>query len=51
MPVIMLTGRCLRLAADGEIPAHVEEMLASPPALQAMRAALVEVTQRRTGAS
>jgi len=45
-PVIMLTGWGQRLAADGEIPAHVDQMLAKPPKLQALRAALAQVTQR-----
>ncbi|MBI5719323.1 MAG: PAS domain-containing protein [Burkholderiales bacterium] len=47
MPVIMLTGWGQRLAADGEIPAHVDQMLAKPPKLQALRAALAHVTRRR----
>jgi DNA-binding response OmpR family regulator len=45
-PVIMLTGWGQRLAADGEIPSHVDQMLAKPPKLQALRAALAQVTQR-----
>ena len=45
-PVIMLTGWGQRLAADGEIPAHVDQMLAKPPKLQALRAALAHVTGR-----
>jgi len=45
-PVIMLTGWGQRLAADGEIPAHVDQMLAKPPKLQALRAALAHVTQQ-----
>ncbi|HSI58477.1 MAG TPA: response regulator, partial [Ideonella sp.] len=50
-PVIMLTGWGQRLAADGEIPAHVDQMLAKPPKLQALRAALAQVTQHGTEAS
>jgi CheY-like chemotaxis protein len=44
--VIMLTGWGQRLAADGEIPAHVDQMLAKPPKLQALRAALAQVPRR-----
>lgn len=47
-PVIMLTGWGQRLAADGEIPAHVDQMLAKPPKLQALRAALAQATRRGT---
>jgi CheY-like chemotaxis protein len=43
MPVIMLTGWGQRLVADGEIPAHVDQVLAKPPKLQALRAALAHV--------
>jgi ActR/RegA family two-component response regulator len=43
-PVIMLTGWGQRLAADSEIPAHVDQMLAKPPKLQALRAALALAT-------
>jgi CheY-like chemotaxis protein len=45
-PVIMLTGWGQRLAADGEMPAHVDQMLAKPPKMQALRAALAQVTRR-----
>jgi signal transduction histidine kinase/ActR/RegA family two-component response regulator len=45
-PVIMLTGWGQRLAADGEMPAHVDQMLSKPPKMQALRAALAQVTRR-----
>ena len=48
-PVIMLTGWGQRLAADGEIPAHVDQLLAKPPKLQTLREALARVTRRGTG--
>jgi signal transduction histidine kinase/ActR/RegA family two-component response regulator len=41
-PVIMLTGWGQRLAADGEIPAHVDCMLNKPPKLADLRRALVQ---------
>jgi PAS domain S-box-containing protein len=44
-PVIMLTGWGQRLAADGDIPAHVDQMLAKPPKLQDLRAALAHATR------
>jgi CheY-like chemotaxis protein len=46
-PVIMLTGWGQRLVADNEIPAHVDQMLAKPPKLAALRAALAHATRRR----
>lgn len=48
-PVIMLTGWGRRLAAEGEIPPHVDLMLAKPPKLQALRAALAQVTREAVG--
>lgn len=48
-PVIMLTGWGRRLAAEGDIPPHVDLMLSKPPKLQALRAALAQVTQRTEG--
>jgi len=47
-PVIMLTGWGQRLATDGEVPAHVDQMLAKPPKMQALRAALAQVTRRES---
>jgi len=47
-PVIMLTGWGQRLAADGEIPAHVDQLLAKPPKLQTLREALARATRRGT---
>jgi PAS domain S-box-containing protein len=48
LPVIMLTGWGQRLVEDGEIPVHVNLMLAKPPKLQALRAAIAQVTGRRS---
>src|SRR5262249_42716100 len=39
-PVIMLTGWGQRLVATGDIPAHVDFVLAKPPKLQELRATL-----------
>ena len=44
-PVILLTGWGQRLVADGEIPAHVDQVLSKPPKLRDMRAALAHVTR------
>jgi PAS domain S-box-containing protein len=49
-PVILLTGWGQRLVADGEIPAHVDQVLSKPPKLRDMRAALAHVT-RSSGAA
>jgi PAS domain S-box-containing protein len=49
-PVIMLTGWGQRLAADGDIPQHVDQMLAKPPKVQSLRAALALATRPRRGA-
>jgi PAS domain S-box-containing protein len=43
-PVLMLTGWGRRLADDGDIPEHVDLMLAKPAGLQALRAALVQLS-------
>lgn len=50
-PVIMLTGWGRRLQAEGEIPPHVDRMLAKPPKLNEIRQALAELRQPelRTG--
>jgi len=50
-PVIMLTGWGQRIAADGDIPAHVDQLLAKPPKLQVLRAALAQVARRGPDAS
>ncbi len=39
-PVIMLTGWGQRLIADGDIPAHVDQVLSKPPKLKDLREAL-----------
>jgi hypothetical protein len=44
-PVFMLTGWVHRLAADGDIPAQVDQMLAKPLKLQDLRAALAHATR------
>jgi signal transduction histidine kinase/ActR/RegA family two-component response regulator len=40
-PVILLTGWGARLQAEGDLPAHVELVLAKPPKLRDLREALV----------
>jgi signal transduction histidine kinase/ActR/RegA family two-component response regulator len=40
-PVILLTGWGARLQAEGDLPAHVEMVLAKPPKLRDLREALV----------
>jgi signal transduction histidine kinase/ActR/RegA family two-component response regulator len=42
-PVILLTGWGQRLIATNDAPAHVDKVLAKPPRLQELRAALVEL--------
>jgi CheY-like chemotaxis protein/anti-sigma regulatory factor (Ser/Thr protein kinase) len=39
-PVIMLTGWGERMAAEGDIPPHVDQVLSKPPKLRDLRAAL-----------
>ncbi|HEY8507237.1 MAG TPA: ATP-binding protein, partial [Steroidobacteraceae bacterium] len=43
-PIIMLTGWGQRLLTEKEIPAHVDRVLAKPPKLRELRAALAELT-------
>ncbi len=51
-PVILLTGWGHRLVAEGDIPAHVDRVLAKPPKLRELREALSKLCwQRSTGAS
>jgi PAS domain S-box-containing protein len=50
VPVIMLTGWGQRLAADGEVPVHVDLMLAKPPKLPTLRAAIAQVTRQASAA-
>jgi DNA-binding response OmpR family regulator len=48
-PVILLTGWGRRLSADGEIPAHVDRVLAKPPKLREVREALAQLCRRAAG--
>ncbi len=51
-PVIMLTGWGQRLIAEGDIPAHVDRVLAKPPKLREVREALAHLCSHPpTGAS
>lgn len=49
-PVIMLTGWGRRLEAEGDIPPHVDKMLAKPPKLREVREALVVLCRERARA-
>jgi hypothetical protein len=42
-PVIMLTGWGQRLVAEGDIPPHVDRVLAKPPKLREIREALAQL--------
>lgn len=42
-PVFLLTGRGQGMAAEGEMPAHVDRMLTKPPKLRELREALASV--------
>lgn len=42
-PVIMLTGWGQRLVAEGDIPPHVDRVLAKPPKLRELREALAQL--------
>ena len=46
-PVIMLTGWGQRMLADSQLPANVDCLLAKPPRMHELRAALVKVVDRR----
>jgi CheY-like chemotaxis protein len=48
-PVILLTGWGHRLAAEGDIPDHVDELLSKPPKLADLRAALARHAQPHLG--
>jgi signal transduction histidine kinase/ActR/RegA family two-component response regulator/HAMP domain-containing protein len=48
-PVLLLTGWGQRLAADRDVPAHVDAVLAKPPKLQDLREALAHVDSRGRG--
>jgi signal transduction histidine kinase/ActR/RegA family two-component response regulator len=45
-PVVMLTGWGQRLAAENDIPPHVNRVLNKPPKLMELRATLAELTAR-----
>jgi DNA-binding response OmpR family regulator len=45
-PVILLTGWGRRMVAEGEIPAHVDRVLAKPPKLREVREALAQLCRR-----
>jgi CheY-like chemotaxis protein/anti-sigma regulatory factor (Ser/Thr protein kinase) len=49
-PVIMLTGWGRRLEAEGDIPPHVDKMLAKPPKLREVREALIVLCCERAPA-
>jgi CheY-like chemotaxis protein len=42
-PVIMLTGWGRRLLAEGDVPPHVDRLLAKPPKLRELREALAQL--------
>jgi DNA-binding response OmpR family regulator len=46
VPVILLTGWGQRLVADGDVPAHVDQVLSKPPKPREVRAALAALTSR-----
>jgi signal transduction histidine kinase/ActR/RegA family two-component response regulator/HAMP domain-containing protein len=45
-PVVLLTGWGQRLAAEKQIPPHVDRVLNKPPRLRELRAALAELARR-----
>jgi DNA-binding NtrC family response regulator len=45
LPVILLTGWGKRLMAEGDIPPHVDRVLAKPPKLRDLREALMQLCQ------
>ncbi len=48
--VLMLTGWGQRLAADGDVPPHVDRVLGKPPKMRELREALVRCWNARSGA-
>jgi len=46
--VLLLTGWGQRLVADGDIPPHVDRVLSKPPKLRELRAALSELSDKKT---
>jgi len=51
VPVVLLTGWGYRLQAENDVPQHVDCVLSKPPKLDELRAALANLTERRTSAS
>ncbi len=47
-PVILLTGWGQRLVAEGDIPPHVDRVLAKPPKLRELREALAQLCRPAT---
>ena len=47
-PVILLTGWGKRLVAEGDIPPHVDRVLAKPPRLREVREALAQLCQAQS---
>ncbi len=45
-PVVLLTGWGQRLAAENQVPPHVDRVLNKPPRLRELRAALAELARR-----
>jgi len=43
MPVILLTGWGQRMVAEGDIPPHVDRVLAKPPKLRELRETLAQL--------
>ena len=50
-PVIMLTGWGQRMAAEGDVPPHVDRVLAKPPKLRELREALSDLAVKAAGES
>ena len=50
-PVIMLTGWGERMAAEGDIPPHVDRMLGKPPKLRELRTAFSQLNALRAPSS
>jgi len=48
-PVILLTGWGQRLQAEGDLPAHVNLVLAKPPRLRELREALAKCCVKAAG--
>jgi CheY-like chemotaxis protein len=50
-PVILLTGWGQSLAAEGELPAHVDRLMSKPPKLAELREALAAFAQAKSHAA